>query len=707
MVGCPFRHAYTRNDDRKKKGPRTPDQEQVTTDHRQRPQAASVATLAAFPHNRTSMKYVIVGTAGHIDHGKSALVLALTGTDPDRLEEEKRRGITIDLGFAHLDLGEELRLGFIDVPGHERFVRNMLAGASGIDVVMLVVAADESIKPQTREHFDICRLLGVRYGLVAITKADLVDHDLIETVRLEVQDFVAGSFLDGAPVVAVSARTGEGLEGLKAELRRLSLGTEARPSGLPFRLPIDRAFVMKGFGAVVTGTLVSGRIEKEAEVEIFPLGRRLRVRGIEVHNEPAEAALAGQRTALNLAGIEARELARGMVLAPPDLFSATARLDVAISLLPSARPLKSHARVHFHCGTAESVAEVVLLEAKDLRPGERTYAQFRLAEPGLYLPGDRFIIRQFSPVTTIGGGTILDGQPEAHPAKRDPTVRAFLETMERGDAEARLEAFVQHSGEITLAKLAGRAGWLPAEVIRLAKSLEDKGRLVSVGQPPVLFLHTEYGRELEGSMMRALQAFHEANPLLPGLPKEEFRARVSTALKRARDPLRRTSMQPNVPAALPSAPAFNFALQVLSAQAKVDARGDAVTQAGRALRLTAEEVEAREQISRAFEKAGLAVPSAAETLATLRIDRGRAEKILQILLKEKVLVRVTEGLIFHRSALERLEEMLKQRKAQNDRINVTAFKEMTGLTRKYVIPLLEYLDRQRITRRLGDERIIL
>ena len=277
------------------------------------------------------MKDVIVGTAGHIDHGKSALVLALTGTDPDRLAEEKRRGITIDLGFAHLDLGDGVRVGFVDVPGHERFVRNMLAGASGIDLVMLVIAADESIKPQTREHFEICKLLGVRRGLIALTKRDLVDSDLLETVRLEVREFVAGSFLEGAPVVAVSARTGEGLDELKAELKRLSLETEARPLDFPFRLPIDRAFVIKGFGTVVTGTLVAGRIEKEAEVELFPVRRRVRVRGIEVHNQPAREAQAGQRTALNLAGIEARELERGMVLAPPDLFTVTSRLDARIT----------------------------------------------------------------------------------------------------------------------------------------------------------------------------------------------------------------------------------------------------------------------------------------------------------------------------------------------------------------------------------------
>src|SRR5579863_9933234 len=302
------------------------------------------------------MKSVIVGTAGHIDHGKTALVKALTGIDADRLEEEKRRGITIDIGFANLELplpdGETLRLGFVDVPGHERFIKNMLAGVGGIDLVLLVVAADESIKPQTREHFDICKLLGIRAGLVVITKSDLVGPEILDLVTMEIQDLTKGSFLEGAPVVPVSARTGYGLDRLKKVLAQLSLAVTPKLIDRPFRLPIDRAFVMKGFGAVVTGTLIAGRIEKEAEVEIHPLGRRVRVRGIEVHNQSADAAVAGQRTALNLAGIEARELGRGMMLAPPGLFEAAARLDAKISLLNSARPLKNHARVHFHCWTA-------------------------------------------------------------------------------------------------------------------------------------------------------------------------------------------------------------------------------------------------------------------------------------------------------------------------------------------------------------------
>jgi selenocysteine-specific elongation factor len=638
------------------------------------------------------MKYVIVGTAGHIDHGKSALVRALTGIDPDRLEEEKRRGITIDLGFAHLDLGDDLKLGFIDVPGHERFVKNMLAGVGGIDLVLLVVAADESIKPQTREHFDICKLLGIRKGVVALTKSDLVEREILDLVKLEVQDFVAGSFLEGAPIVAVSARTGEGLEALKTELRRLSLKVPARPADLPFRLPIDRAFVMKGFGAVVTGTLVAGRIEKEAVVEIFPLGRRVRVRGIEVHNSPTEVAVVGQRTALNLVGVEARELARGMVLASPGLFEATTRLDCALTLLPGARPLKNRAKVHFHCWTAEMPAEVILLEARELKPGERGYAQLRLAEPGLFLPGDRFIIRQFSPVTTIGGGIILDNLPRKHRSV-DPRLKRFLETMEQGDPEARLLLLTQESGEFPYSSISARTGWQPSEVLRVARLLEGKKRLMILGQPPSLFVTAERFQTIGQRVIHELERFHAANPLVAGLPKEELRARPGAGEAAV--------------AFFPSAAVFNAVLQALSSQGRVEVKGESVRLVGRGIQLSPEESSAKEQISGAFEKAGLAVPSAGEVLGALPIDRARAEKILHILLKEKALVKVSEDLIFHPSALEKLRQVLAQHKARSNRIGVPAFKEITGLSRKYAIPLLEYLDRERVTRREGDERIIL
>ena len=357
----------------------------------------------------TKMKNIIVGTAGHIDHGKTALVKALTGIDADRLEEEKRRGITIDLGFAHLQLTPSLRLGFVDVPGHERFVKNMLAGVGGIDLVLFVIAADESIKPQTREHFDICRLLGIPRGVIALTKSDLVDRDILDLVRLEVEDLAAGSFLEGAPIVPVSSVTGDGLDELRRELARVAAEAPEKDTAGHFRLPIDRVFSIKGFGTVVTGTLVSGSLAREQEVEVYPKGRRLRVRGVEVHGSAAERAVAGQRTAVNLTDVEPAELARGDVLSEPERFHAVNQLDCRLDLLPSAKPLKHRAPVHFHSGTAEIEAEVRLLGGRSvLAPGTTAYARLVLREPALLLPGDRFIIRMFSPVVTIGGGVVLD-----------------------------------------------------------------------------------------------------------------------------------------------------------------------------------------------------------------------------------------------------------------------------------------------------------
>ena len=382
------------------------------------------------------MKSVIVGTAGHIDHGKTALVKALTGIDADRLEEEKRRGITIDIGFAHLELampdGETLRLGFVDVPGHERFVRNMLAGVGGIDLVLLVIAADESIKPQTREHFDICRLLSVRRGIAVLTKSDLVDRETLDVVRLEVEEFLRNSFLDPAhsSVVAVSSLTGAGLDDLRQALVKAAAEIPAKDSTALARLPIDRVFTMKGFGTVVTGTLVSGTIRKEDELEVFPAGQRVRVRGVQVHGQSAEQAVAGQRTALNLAGVTTQELARGMVLAPPSTFHSTSRLDVSLALLPSAKPLKDRARVHLHAYTSETIATVVALRRETVVAGRNALAQLRLAEPTLLLPGDRFIMRQFSPVVTIGGGVVLD----ASPIPRMPGLETFLKILADGDA---------------------------------------------------------------------------------------------------------------------------------------------------------------------------------------------------------------------------------------------------------------------------------
>jgi selenocysteine-specific elongation factor len=630
-------------------------------------------------------KHVIVGTAGHIDHGKSALVEALTGTNPDRLEEEKRRGITIDLGFAFLDL-HGTRLGFVDVPGHERFVKNMLAGVGGTDLVLLVIAANESIKPQTREHFDICRLLGIPRGIVAVTKSDLVDADTLGLLRLEIEEFVRGSFLEGAPIVPISARTGAGLDALKQELLRAAQAVPARDATRHLRLPIDRSFAMKGFGTVVTGTLVAGTLRPEDEVELYPIRKRVRVRGLHSGGKAIARALAGQRTAVNLAGLEREEIQRGMVLAPSGIFQPTNRLDVRITLLDSARTLKNRARVHFHQGTAERIAEVAFLLRNELAPGESAVAQLRLSEPALLLPGDRFILRQFSPVVTIGGGAVLDARAPRH-RRNDASVAKFVETLERGNRDEILAALAAASARgLTLDEIISRTGWTETEVREAAKNLNGAKQLRIVADQPLTIASTRTLADLSAAMKTAVEEFHRANPLLPGIPKQELRGRVKNS-------------RPEV---------FQAALDDLVRTKVVTVSGDLVQRAGREIALSADEARAKDLIEEEFERAGLTVPSFAAVLEKLPVEPGRAQKILRILLREKVLVKVADDLVFHRSAVARLREVLAQyRKERGEKLPIPAFKGLTGVTRKYAIPLLEYLDREHVTRRVGDDRVIL
>jgi selenocysteine-specific elongation factor len=634
-----------------------------------------------------TIKHVIVGTAGHIDHGKSSLVEALTGTNPDRLEEEKRRGITLDLGFAFLEL-EGVRLGLVDVPGHERFVRNMLAGAGGIDLVLLVIAADEGIKPQTREHFEICSLLGIPRGIVAITKSDLVDADTLGLVRLEIEEYVRGSFLESAPIVPVSSRSGTGLDELKQVLRRAAQAVAAKDATQNFRLPIDRSFAMKGFGTVVTGTLISGAVKLEDEVELYPVRKRLRVRGLHSGGKQIERAVAGQRTAVNLAGIEHEEITRGMVLAPAGLFEATQRVDARITLLGSAPPLKNRARVHFHQGTAEAIAEVILLNdaGGELAAGGSTFAQLRLDKPLLLLPGDRFILRRFSPVVTIGGGTVLDARAPRH-KRKDAAVAPFLGVLEHGTREEILGALVEAAPRgMTLPEIVARTGWIEVETRAVAEKLAAVKRVRILGSAPIVVAPAQAVTGGAAAIRKAVETFHRANPLLPGIPKQELRARAGRA---------RVEM-------------FEAALGDLVAARALVVAGDLVGQAGREIALSADESRAKELIEREFESAGLTVPGFATVLAKLPVDAPRAQKILQILLREKVLVKVSSDLVYHRITLQRLRETLvKYRKEHGVRLPITVFKELTGITRKYAIPLLEYLDREQVTRRAGDERVIL
>jgi selenocysteine-specific elongation factor len=633
----------------------------------------------------TSSKSIIVGTAGHIDHGKSALVEALTGTHPDRLEEEKRRGITIDLGFAFLE-EDRVRFGFVDVPGHERFVSNMLAGAAGLDLVLLVVAADESIKPQTREHFDICRLLGVKRGVIALTKSDLVDIDTLGLVRLEVEEYLRGTFLENAPMVPVSAKTRAGLPELKKELHRVATEVRGKDAAHHFRLPIDRAFAIKGFGSVVTGTLISGGIASGDEVELLPQQKLLRVRGVQSGGKAVERALAGQRTAVNLAGIEHTALQRGMVLATPGKFRATRRIDVRLELLPSAPKLKQRSRVHFHAGTSETTAEIFIFGQNELAPGQNALAQMRLQDQVLVLPGDRFIVRQFSPVTTIGGGTVLDALAR-RPMVRDTGRVAFLETLERGDRVETLAAMAERAaGGIGFQDIAARTAWLDDEIRDVARKLTASSRVKNVAEPLILIPAKAF-EEARQKIAARVERFHKENSLLPGISREDLRSGLGRRVR---------------------AETFRAALEELVAQKKLELQGELVKRAGSSINLDADETRAKEQMEAAFAGAGLSVPAVKEVLGTLPVEAKRAEKILQMLLRDKNLVRITPELIFHRDALAHLKQRLSTyKKTKGERISVPIFKELTGISRKYAIPLLEYLDRERVTRRAGDERVIL
>jgi selenocysteine-specific elongation factor len=603
--------------------------------------------------------HIVVGTAGHIDHGKTTLIRALTGIDTDRLEEEKRRGISIDLGFAHLG-----NLEFIDVPGHERFVKNMLAGASGIDLVMLVIAADESIKPQTREHFEICRLLGIRHGVIALTKSDLADSDIRDLSRLEIEEFVQGSFLEGAPIISVSATTGAGLDDLRAALTKIAAAIRAKDASRHARLPIDRSFSMRGHGAVVTGTLIAGTLAVHDEVELYPSGKRARVRGLQVHNSAVDRAHAGERTAVNLAGVDSAEARRGMILAPPDLFRATKQVDCSFELLNAAHPLKHRAPVHFHAGTAEVEAEARLISSlTPMRPGTRAHVRFLLREPLLILPGDRFIVRMFSPVVTIGGGVVLD--TAAPPRIRRAQLDQRLEKLGPATPAERVALLVSESKYgMGAPELIARTGLLRSE-IGTADWLTDPG----------------WETRKIAAIRSALTQFHRANPLQPGLAKEELRSRE-----------------------LPGAPA-QLLDKLLAGAKDITVEGDLVRLASHRVALKQDEEVAVAKVEELFRIGGLAVPSTSEVLAKSGVDPARARTLLQILLRNRKLVRAGDDLIFHASALDQLRVLLAARKGA--RFTVADFKEWTGVSRKYAIPLLEFLDREHITRREGDSRIVI
>ncbi|MFL6228301.1 MAG: selenocysteine-specific translation elongation factor [Pyrinomonadaceae bacterium] len=640
------------------------------------------------------MKSIIVGTAGHIDHGKTSLVRALTGVDADRLPEEKRRGITIDLGFAELDLGD-VRVGFVDVPGHERFVKNMLAGAHGIDAVALVVAADEGVMPQTREHFDITRLLNVARGLVVITKLDTVEAELVELVREEIAELVAGSFLADAPVVAVSSRTGVGVEELKEALRRLALDAAPRPADTIARLPVDRSFSVRGFGAVATGTLVAGEIAEGDELELLPAGVRARARGLQVHGRATKLARAGERTAINLGGVEASAVTRGMTLAPAGRLRPTQIIDARVEVLASApRPLRSRARVRVHAGTAEVLARVQVLEdGGEIAPGAAGFAQLRLESPVVALPCERFILRSYSPQQTVAGALVLDAFAQKRRGRERVAARARLAALAGADRAGRLSLFVASAGApgLTRACLAARTGWRD-EV--LAEASAEAARRGAVFDAEGVYLSRETLDGLVAAAASAVEAHHRREPLQRGLARETLRERVFAHV---------------------GGEVFRAALAAAEREGLLVAERDVVRARTHSLELSAEDERLRESLERIYREAALEAPTLDEAFALAAaghtLDREHARKILQLLIDVGVLVRVTADLFCHRDALDQLVANLRAHVARpgaTDRlIDVATFKDLARVSRKYAIPLLEHLDGARVTRRAGDRRLVL
>jgi selenocysteine-specific elongation factor len=636
------------------------------------------------------MKNVVIGTAGHIDHGKSSLVLALTGTDPDRLKEEKVRGITIDLGFAHWT-GEDVHVAFVDVPGHERFVRNMLAGAGGIDAVLLVVAADESIMPQTREHFDICRLLGVTRGVVALTKRDLVDEDTLQLVRLEVAELLRDTPFASAPVIPVSSRTGDGLDALRHALVATARAVEPRRANGPARLPIDRAFTMRGFGTVVTGTLVSGRIHENEELLLVPGGRSVKVRGLQVHGIRTTRAHAGQRAAVNLGGVEVEQVSRGQSLVTPHLLEPTRVVDAEIELLPTARPLRHGARVRFHQGTVELLGRVALLRGESpdgLAPGRTGFVRLRLELPAVVTRGDRFILRAYSPPVTVGGGVVLDPHAPRSGIRTAQARRRFdqlvpVEGETRDDRAIAL--MVEESGQegLPTAALTARAGVPPDDVPATIQRLRRAALVDELGG---LLFAPALRPALAARLESLVREHHAANPLADGLPREEARERVFAH----------------------AAPAlFERILDDLSSAGRVTGR-DRLVGAGHAISLSPLEMSARDAIVGALRAGGLKPPEPGAVQAANGIATEVGDRVLALLVRQKVAVKLG-GLYFHQAALDRLKDDVRALKGTDAtaRVDVASFKQRYDISRKYAIPLLEYLDRERVTRRVGEARIVL
>lgn len=621
------------------------------------------------------MRYIILGTAGHIDHGKSSLVKALTGIDPDRLKEEKERGITIDIGFADLAYpDDELTVGIVDVPGHEKLISNMLAGAGGIDMVLMVIAADEGIMPQSREHLAICDLLNIQSGLIAVTKADLVEKEWLSLVADEISSFVKGTFLEHAPIVPVSSRTGDNLDLLKKEIRELALSITPKTSGGLFRLPIDRVFTLKGFGTVVTGTAVSGAISVDAPLDILPCGVTTKVRGLHSHGKAITKAYAGQRVAINLQGVDKDELRRGDVAVAPSSFTPTKTLDLSLDLLKDVPPLKNRGLVHFYTGTPETVARVILYEHEELKAGEHCFCQFRLQDPVIAMAGDRYIIRRFSPLQTLGGGEVLDPTPGRRRRKDGIEDLIIYRTGQLGQ---KIELKIQKAG-LTGISVPALTGWINADrpaMQQALKILEQTGALI---RHEDILIHVHAFDLINSRVQELLRAFHKEHPLKPGMVKEEVRAHLNVDTK-----------------------LFNF---LISSLKDVIVDKDLIRLKTFTVALSGAAEVHKTKILELLTKGEFQPPTKQEMAETLKMDQKQITDILTILAKERSVVRINESVYLSAAAYERMISLLRTFFLKKPELTVAEFRDLLNTSRKFALPYLEHLDAAKVTLRLGDVR---
>lgn len=628
-----------------------------------------------------TVKSIILGTAGHIDHGKSSLVKALTGVDPDRLKEEKERGITIDLGFASLSYPDGLSVGIVDVPGHERLIKNMLAGAGGIDILLMVIAADEGIMPQSREHLAICELLKIKDGIVVVTKADLVDEEWLQLVTEDVRTFVKGTFLEHAEIIPVSAKSGLNLEKLKDKIREVARTVKPKLIDGLFRLPIDRVFTLKGFGTVVTGTALSGTIALDAPVEILPSRISTKVRGLQSHGRSVDKAFAGQRVGINLQGVDKDLLKRGDVVVDSDKLVPTAVLDAELELLEDAPLLKSRDRVHFYAGTSETIARIVIYDRDEVRAGESCYCQFRLEEPIVALSGDRYIIRRFSPLETIGGGSILDPYPIKR--KRSTGIEDLI-LFKEGSLRDKIEVKVKRT-HINGCRVAEIEGWIQANIPEIRTNIEQllkEGILVKSSD--VLFHKTAMDAFRE-ALIAELKRFHKENPLKPGMTKEDLRTRIRIYKKDAEK-------------------VFNSLVDMVK---EVVVEKETVRLKDFKVALTSTDEGVKGRIVATLNKEGFQPSFKPELAQKLSLGERELGDLLKLLTAEGALVRINDSLYITKEQYDKIIALLKDFSSKKSEMTVAEFRDLLGTTRKYALPFLEYFDSHRMTLRVGDTRKLM